>query len=177
MIGTNALWSLSVSVSWFSNLTSNTSWRIYWKDRYIIIAFCNVQPDVKNNIYYNLTTGHYYELILWSLNLLICYGYNYKIQICIIGAYMQTSTIIEPHARTPITMDNWTLLFAQLTDSWRTSNSLMLKLLYQLCAIISLSLLMVNNLSWQHVDVPSATVHLIGWFVNVNFRLFWHHTS
>ena len=57
------------------------------------MVFCNVQPDVKNNIYYNLTTPHYYELILWSLNLLICYSYNYEIQICILGAYMQTSTI------------------------------------------------------------------------------------
>ena len=26
-----------------------------------------------------------------------------------------------------------------------------------------------KSLSWQHVDVPSTTVHQIGWFVDVNF--------
>ena len=31
--------------------------------------------------------------------------------------------------------------------------------------------------SWQHVNVPSASVHQIGWFVDVKFRLFWHQTS
>ena len=45
-------------------------------------------------------TGHYYEMIPWSL----CYSYNYK---------MQTSTIVEPLTRTLITADNWTLPFGQ----------------------------------------------------------------
>ena len=31
--------------------------------------------------------------------------------------------------------------------------------------------------SWQHVNVPSASVHQIEWFVDVNFRLFWYQIS
>ena len=34
-----------------------------------------------------------------------------------------------------------------------------------------------KSFSWQHLDVPSTTVARIGWFVVVNFRLFWHPSS
>ena len=45
-----------------------------------------------------------------------------------------------------------------------------------LCALIYLSPMKgkteIKTLSWKHVDVPNATVHRIGWIVDVNFRLY-----
>ena len=65
------------------------------------------------------------------------------------------------------------LFFVQSTNSHRKSNSLMRKLNYQLCAVIDLSFLKVKKtFSRQRVDVPSATVHLIGWFSDV-FGIKW----
>ena len=96
----------------------------------------------------------HHRSLLWIDSLI----YNYKIQICIPGAYIQTSTIVEPHARTAITADNWTLLFAQLTDSQGQVNLGNVETsLSTVCAIICLSLQMVNNLSWRHVNVFRAT--------------------
>ena len=45
-----------------------------------------------------------------------------------------------------------------------------------LCALIYLSPMKgkteIKMFSWKHVDVPNATVHRIGWIVEVNFRLY-----
>ena len=62
--------------------------------------------------------------------------------------------------RHPLNTDNGHLFPAQSTDSHRKSTSLMRILHCQVCAVIDLSFLkVIKTFSWQHVHVPSATVH------------------
>ena len=62
--------------------------------------------------------------------------------------------------RTPINAGNGHLFYAQSTDSHRKTTSLMRILHCQVCAVIDLSFLkVIKTFSWQHVHVPSATVH------------------
>ena len=66
----------------------------------------------------------------------------------------------------------------QQTTIMKKSTSLSRTLHYELSTVIDLSFVEVEKtFSWLHVDVLSATVDLIRGFVDVNFRLFWHHTS
>ena len=79
----------------------------------------------------------------------------------------QKNTTVEPGQftdtrlmRTPINAGNGHLFHAQLTDSHRKSTSLMRILHCQVCAVIDSSFLkVIKTFSWQHVHVPSATVH------------------
>ena len=62
--------------------------------------------------------------------------------------------------RTPINAGNGHLFHAQSTDSHRKSTSLKRILHCQVCEVIDLSFLkVIKTFSWQHVHVPSATVH------------------
>ena len=85
--------------------------------------------------------------------------------LCPWGKKALTFSLHSTHLkRTPIKEDNGHFFLAQSTNFHRKSTSLERTLHYQLWAVVDLSFLMVwKKFSWQHVDVPTATLQYIGY--------------
>ena len=71
---------------------------------------------------------------------------------------------------TPVKAGNKHLFFTQSTNSyWKPPSANADTSLSTVCCNWPFLFEVKKSLSWQHVDVPSATIHQIGWFVDVNF--------
>ena len=78
---------------------------------------------------------------------------------------------------TPINVDIRHLFPAKSTDSHRKQTSLMRTIHHQLCAVNNLSFLKVKNL--QLTASRCSQSYVVHWrerIIEVNFRLFWHHS-
>ena len=80
--------------------------------------------------------------------------------------------------RTPVNVGQQTLVSCPTnTFIWKVNLTYADTLLSTVCSNKPSLFQGKKPCSWQHVNIPSASVHQIGWFVDVKFRLFWHQTS